>query len=286
MPGFIRSFILACVFLGLTLGLVTTVAAARTVRHHHHIAKTQHHASRSNSQLRSAQAHLAHLGYYTGKADGISGPKAKIALKNFQRDHRLPVTGTLTKKTYTAILEADRKLPHGMGGGGHFDDTVSFPPPAPAENYYATHPDFYGHYDQQHDNPLMLSNPQSVPTRYGKLELTKGDQNNYNLTLNGQPVLAAQNQASVIGLSSTFALGDEDAVVVSTYRNASDICPYKNYLLSLKNGADKVTEIPNCTRGYQATMKDGSLWIVFPEADDNRDVGATFRYESGDLEKL
>jgi hypothetical protein len=47
-----------------------------------------------------------------------------------------------------------------------------------------------------------------------------------------------------------------------------------------------VRAIGNCTHGYQARKVDDSLLVTFPEFDDQRVAGATWRYENDDLEKL
>jgi hypothetical protein len=46
-----------------------------------------------------AQGRLANLGYPTGPIDGIAGPKTSEALRYFQADERLPVTGELDDAT-------------------------------------------------------------------------------------------------------------------------------------------------------------------------------------------
>ncbi len=42
------------------------------------------------------QMMLNHLGYYTGPIDGITGPRTQAAVRRYQRDHGLPLTGELT----------------------------------------------------------------------------------------------------------------------------------------------------------------------------------------------
>jgi len=292
MPSFLRTFILAFIFLGLT-GLVTTIAMAKTYHkhfHHTHHHSTTHHTSHhaqshSNPQLRNAQTHLIHLGYATGKADGIMGPKTKTALKNFQHDHKLKITGTLTAATYSALVEADKPAPKPVASAAVTPTPTPLPAP-PAPDFYATHPDFYGHVHQDYSNPLQKENPQSITSRYGKLAITKDQGQNYAVTLNDQPLLQASEQPAVIGVSKTYELPLEDALIVTTYHNDSTLCPYKHFLVTLNDQGSKTTEIQNCTHGYQASIKESSLYIVFPETDDGRAVGSTFRYENSDLEKL
>jgi len=52
------------------------------------------------------QVDLADLGYYTGKVDGYYGPGTEAAVKAFQKDNGLPVTGELDSATVNAINRA------------------------------------------------------------------------------------------------------------------------------------------------------------------------------------
>jgi peptidoglycan hydrolase-like protein with peptidoglycan-binding domain len=53
--------------------------------------------------IQGAQERLLALGYQPGAADGVMGAKAIAALKKFQSDHSLPVTGQLDRKTLDAL---------------------------------------------------------------------------------------------------------------------------------------------------------------------------------------
>jgi hypothetical protein len=46
--------------------------------------------------VKQVQEGLTSLGYYDGTIDGVIGPKAKAALKRFQADYGIKVTGTVT----------------------------------------------------------------------------------------------------------------------------------------------------------------------------------------------
>jgi hypothetical protein len=46
-----------------------------------------------------AQKKLKDMGYYTGRVDGIYGPKTERAIREFQRRHHLPETGRLDRAT-------------------------------------------------------------------------------------------------------------------------------------------------------------------------------------------
>ena len=56
-------------------------------------------------QRRVCQQLLIDLGYLTGKADGIIGPRSTAALEEFQRDFQLKVTGELDADTEAALLD-------------------------------------------------------------------------------------------------------------------------------------------------------------------------------------
>ena len=56
-----------------------------------------------NQTLFKAQQQLARLGYHPGQIDGVMGKQTQIALKRFQHDHHLPVTGQLDNRTYRKL---------------------------------------------------------------------------------------------------------------------------------------------------------------------------------------
>jgi peptidoglycan hydrolase-like protein with peptidoglycan-binding domain len=53
--------------------------------------------------IQTAQERLLALGYQPGSADGVMGARAIAALRKFQSDHSLPVTGQLDRKTLDAL---------------------------------------------------------------------------------------------------------------------------------------------------------------------------------------
>lgn len=57
-----------------------------------------------DSQVSSVQSALAREGYYDGAIDGRLGPATQKALRKYQRDHGLQVTGGITR----AVIEALR----------------------------------------------------------------------------------------------------------------------------------------------------------------------------------
>jgi peptidoglycan hydrolase-like protein with peptidoglycan-binding domain len=56
-----------------------------------------------------AQVALQQLGYQPGPADGAYGPKTRKAIKRFQRDHGLAITGDLTPATVARIKKSLRR---------------------------------------------------------------------------------------------------------------------------------------------------------------------------------
>ena len=56
------------------------------------------------------QKRLLALGYLAGTADGVMGKKAVDALKAFQKDNNLPVTGELNNETITKLRTAKRAV--------------------------------------------------------------------------------------------------------------------------------------------------------------------------------
>ncbi len=59
----------------------------------------RHHSPR----IETVQRLLAQKNYYPGRADGILGRKTRIALENYQYDHRLPVTGQMDTATLISL---------------------------------------------------------------------------------------------------------------------------------------------------------------------------------------
>jgi mannosyl-glycoprotein endo-beta-N-acetylglucosaminidase len=53
----------------------------------------------SRSEVRAAQQQLKNDGYYKGRIDGIDGPMTMAAIRNYQRDNNLAVSGQLDSQT-------------------------------------------------------------------------------------------------------------------------------------------------------------------------------------------
>jgi hypothetical protein len=66
----------------------------------------------TKTTIQAAQKHLLALGYQPGTADGVMGTKAIAAVKKFQADRSLPVTGQLDRKTLDALNAEGAKAPN------------------------------------------------------------------------------------------------------------------------------------------------------------------------------
>lgn len=59
---------------------------------------------RGNDEVKSIQSVLNNLGYDAGPADGIMGSKTRQAIKMYQQDHDLPVTGQLNSNSKKILI--------------------------------------------------------------------------------------------------------------------------------------------------------------------------------------
>lgn len=64
-----------------------------------------------DQRLMAAQATLAELGFYAGRADGLYGPKTRAALLSFQEQRGLPQTGKLDDATNAALQDSQPLAP-------------------------------------------------------------------------------------------------------------------------------------------------------------------------------
>ena len=53
--------------------------------------------------IENVQVELARLGYYEGAPDGLFGPMTRSALRGFQADSGLPITGAVDEATLYAL---------------------------------------------------------------------------------------------------------------------------------------------------------------------------------------
>ena len=286
MTSFVRkvAFFLSLACLVLALGAAPTLAKTAHHKNHKHHTRVVHQKvvhqkkadkdSSTRDMVRIAQGHLARLGYYVGKIDGKLGSGTKAAIKTFQREHSLKADGVLGSKTRIALENADHVV---LGRVSVF---VGHDNGAPRDT--EVNQDF---------GVTLNGGTKIVSSRFARLDVTEtgqGAEKRYVVNLNGEAILTAEGQPSVVGVSPTYDLGEEDAVILTTYSPDNVGCIYKNRVLAMNKSVNQLLEIENCTRGYQARIDKGSLYISFPEHDDNRAVGAgaTWRLEGTSLERL
>ncbi|MFA4994664.1 MAG: peptidoglycan-binding domain-containing protein [Bdellovibrionales bacterium] len=299
MTTFIRkcAFSLALACLALTLGVSPAPAdepgpgtgtapcgtvqkvQKKIVRHAKKSAKKSR-AKKSKADcetVRKAQEQLKRLGYYTGKIDCILGPQTTRAIKNFQRDHGLKPDGILGKNTMRALEEASQAV-----GGS----SIKQPFLTHDEVLITDDDDIH----QDYQMPLeAYAGSRFLRTRFAGLNVTEagsGMDKRYNVNLNGEPLLMVGGQSSVINVSKTYALGDEDVIILTSYNPESALCSYEHHALILAKEGTKMLEIENCTRGYNAAVDNGSLIITFPERDADRALGAVWRLEGTTVRRL
>ena len=274
MTAFARKLVFSATAACFALALSATPAVARTTHHKHHVKhRITHHAQAPASSpiVRIAQDHLSHIGYYKGKSDGIMGPQTRAAIRNFQREQGLKADGALGPKTNAALEKADH----------HAEE--------PQQSFNVRQGVGVGDGEIAPDYAPSLSGSKLINTRYGGVDVSEsgeGSNKRYNVNLNGQSILTADGQPTVMGISPTFDLGQEDAVIFTTYSPSDANCMYKTHVLTLSTTGSSLVDIDNCTRGYHAEVNGGSLYVSFPEHDDNRALGATWRVEGMTAEKL
>jgi peptidoglycan hydrolase-like protein with peptidoglycan-binding domain len=62
----------------------------------------------ADAESYAIQGRLKVDGYYTGKIDGIIGDSTKDAIRAFQAERGLPITGHVGPKTYKALFGRER----------------------------------------------------------------------------------------------------------------------------------------------------------------------------------
>jgi peptidoglycan hydrolase-like protein with peptidoglycan-binding domain len=259
--------LLACL-LGVAFTAMPTEAEAR-LHHHKSTHATQHKkapkkAVRTGASLRTAQAQLADLGYYSGAVDGKNGPMTRKAISNFQRDHGLKMSGALDKATAKALAQAAYDV-RGKGASNLGMGPVSALPPP------------------------LLDGPKGVTSRFSKVDIVvespSVNSHNYQFVVNDQTIITAVDQPGPLKVSPTYALGDEDIVLVTVYTgNVS--CLYETSLVSLRANGTARQNVSTCGNEYKAYPKSGSLYIEIPNGFDGRNTGVTWRYENGKLDQL
>lgn len=272
MKNFLRATALSCAVLCLSFSLTTSPARA------------------DDAMVQAAQMRLASLGYFVGRFDGQLGPNTEGAILDFQRVNGLPATGSLTPQTY-AVLMNESLVRH----------VVAYPDP------YIYHDGIYGNiaYNTAYIEPLAMSNnpviwadrwhysyTQEIPSRFGKLNVHEDDRGtvrHYAVTLNGRPVLFANNQPGLLRVSHTYAMSHEDAVIFTAYQ-ADGVCAYKSYLLTIHSDGtfNSPKEVGNCGSSYEAHVADNALFLSFERTALGSSWGTwdVWRYESDNLVRI
>lgn len=282
MSGLKRKLIFSATTMCLTLVLGTAPALAKT-HHRHHVAH-HNHVAKGSSIVRIAQRHLSNLGYYSGKIDGIMGPGTRAAIKKFQREQGLKSDGVLGSKTQSALdsadIHANAPADAHVGSGGGFLTHEAVRNMDLSGTGTATNPDYA---------PGLGGGTVTVSSRFAQIEVTEsgsGAAKRYDVNVNGDALLVADGQPTVIRMSPTYDLGNEDAIVFTTYSPNASGCIYRSHVLALGPNGGRLLDIDNCTRDYQATVKNGSLWITFSDRDAGSVTGSTWRLEGTSLSKL
>lgn len=81
------------------IGVNVVTAAPRVVTY----VPVSRSAFSSSSLVAASQEQLADLGYYNGVIDGVFGPRTGSAVRRFQKDYGLPVTGRLDRNTRATL---------------------------------------------------------------------------------------------------------------------------------------------------------------------------------------
>ena len=286
MKNFLHASALTCAALCLSIGIVASPTIAR---------------ADGTATVQAAQMRLADLGFYVGRFDGAMGPVTEGAIRDFQRTNGLPSTGNLTSQTYAVLMNSPYSPTY--HASVYPDPYVYHHSMAVAPYYQAAYvePTYHTGYVE----PLMVSetpviwgdrwhytHSQALPTRYGRLDVNEDDTGSirhYAITLNGHPVLFANNQPGLLRVSRTYAMDNEDAVVFTAYEG-DGVCAYKHYLLTIHSDGsfNNPKEVGNCGSKYEAHVADNALFLSFQRTSLGNAWGTwdVWRYESNALERI
>jgi peptidoglycan hydrolase-like protein with peptidoglycan-binding domain len=70
------------------------------------MAKATHHAAWTKEDIEEAQEGLTKAGLYKGKASGIMNADTRKALRAYQKQNKLPVTGRLSDSVLVKLKSA------------------------------------------------------------------------------------------------------------------------------------------------------------------------------------
>ena len=220
-------------------------------------------------KIAKAQEQLILLGYYTGKADGISGAFTKTAVRNFQRENKLPITEKLDVATVNAI------------------DQAYFRAITPPPNYGSE-----GKIVQQSpvlEEVVVKPVKKGLFSRFGRIDFVdigEGTEKKYSVELNDNPIIVSAQRAIIGHSSNVYRVDEVDALIITAYDAKDRVCQYKHALIVLNKNRHNIVPINNCTRDYNAQVDNGSLIIVFPEKEESHIIGATWRFDGRSLYKL
>jgi hypothetical protein len=254
MKNCVRSkALMACAVAGLVLGLSCQTASAA-----------------DRDMVRSAQMKLSDLGYFSDMYDGKIGPVTAKAIRNFQHQNKLPVSGKLTPRTYDLLVTLDDKQKHGKEAAVAAKATDSAPLP---ETWH-----------------FVIS--QKLAVRTGDLvveEEAKDTLHRFTVKFNGAPFLLADNQPGAFQISEVFQLKGEDAMIMTAFRGEEG-CTYKNYLVTVPTNDRPATkyEFESCAPSSEVHEAFGALFVRFA-GTMNKDGYASWdvwRYENFKLVRL
>ncbi len=224
-----------------------------------------------SSAVRLSQTRLANLGYDVGPRDGVIGVQTANAIADFQAHAGLPATGSLDSDTYRILKDTNA-----VAWRDGYYGTRAWAP-GYAYNGYR-----YGY------APVQTSRVSAVPVRFGNLAVNEnrvGGVGNYTVTLNGAPVLVANNQPAPIRVSNTYRMPGEDVVIFTSYDGTGG-CSYKNYMMSVRSDGTHSTPaaVGDCSGNYQAAIEGNGLLVHYTPVGYNS--WSTVRYADGTLARL
>lgn len=294
MKYMLRGIVLVVALVVMGAMVLPSDAAAYQSKKHHQTykkkaaKKKQAGNSSAAEKVRMAQAHLINLEFLVGKADGVLGPKTKAALKKFQKANGLVANGQLNAETEKALAEADRAFAIAATTGGLGKARTQAP-----VKFYSQHPDYYGYVNQNYADAFQIGVP-AVPSRFARIDVREAEivsglttgQRRYDVMVNGVPLFTADDQPAVIGISRTYSMLSEDAVIFTAFRPNNLVCSYRHYLFVLNAQGNRLLDIDNCTYEHTANLVNNMLVISFPENPAERTAPSVWRYDSGSLNKL
>lgn len=220
----------------------------------------------SKAKTRDVQEKLTLLGYEPGPIDGIYGRKSRAAVVAFQKDAEIGVDGIVGKQTLAALDERIATMnlePSTNSGSGNLDI------------YEGVLSDRLG------------QGSVDLPSRYGKLTLTKARAGVYNMEFNGQTFAISSKGTGLPRISRTFEVPGSD-VVLLTARSGDKNCSVKNFVLVANQDgtAQAPIEIGNCESALNGRVQDRQVVFSFPPKNvESWRLAESWVYENGGVER-